>query len=208
MSTLLAIESAFLSKANIKQSLNLTAINRLKSTLSNGQKKKFDATLELAQQVNKSLEWFKSKEGKATMSEEGISWTTEEFANKVFGWQKSYFYKLVKAANVADETVDTFKLQCDTIERGGGSVERSIENLLKYAKQSESSNSEGGQGEGEGEGEGATVAANVPTIFTLSYKTENGNVAVRIDANGNVKTTNSNAEIDAAIQFLLQSITK
>ena len=42
----------------------------------------------------------------------------------------------------------------------------------------------------------------VETIFTLSFKRDGGNVAARIDADGNLITTNSDADIIDAISFL------
>jgi hypothetical protein len=60
---------------------------------------------------------------------------------------------------------------------------------------------EGGEGE---DGEGAEVEVKVPTILTFTFKPEDGkNVAVRIDANGVMKTTNSNDEIFNALQTLM-----
>ena len=43
-------------------------------------------------------------------------------------------------------------------------------------------------------------------VFTLSYKREGGNVAIRVDSKGEVKTTNSILEIQEAIAFLSASI--
>lgn len=202
MTNLLNIESAFLNMPEVKQGLNLLEIKRLNATLSNGQKKKFATTLTLSAVVLKAFEWYSSEAGKALMSNEGISWTAEDFANKVFGWQKSYFYKVVKAGKLAPEVVDNFNAKCDEIEAGGEEPNRTLEGLLKFAKTIGENTTEGG--EGEGEGEGAEVEVRVPTILTFTFKPENDkNIAVRIDANGNLKTTNTNEEIFNAVQILL-----
>lgn len=199
MTQLLAIETAFLSKAEIKQALNLTEVRNLQRTLTNGQKKKFELTLQLSKVVGASVTWFKSEEGKAKCNEEGIKWSTEEFGNKVFGWQKSYFYKVIKASGLEAELVETFKAKCDEVEAEGKDANRTLEGLLKFAKQT----SEGGAtGEGEGEGEGEANVERAETVFTMTYKTSEGNVSVRIDSNNVIKTTNSIAEIEAAIKFL------
>jgi hypothetical protein len=204
MTNLLNIESAFLNMPEVKQGLNLLEIKRLNATLSNGQKKKFATTLTLSAVVLKAFEWYSSEAGKALMSNEGISWTAEDFANKVFGWQKSYFYKVVKAGKLAPEVVDNFNAKCDEIEAGGEEPNRTLEGLLKFAKTIGENTTEGGEGEGEGEGEGAEVEVRVPTILTFTFKPENDkNIAVRIDANGNLKTTNTNEEIFNAVQILL-----
>lgn len=209
MTNLLNIEASFLNMPEVKQGLNLLEIKRLNATLSNGQKKKFATTLSLSAVVLKAFDWYSSEAGKALMSNEGISWTAEDFANKVFGWQKSYFYKVVKAGKLAPEVVESFNAKCDEIEAGGEEPNRTLEGLLKFAKAIGENNGEGGEnngegGEGEGEGEGAEVEVRVPTILTFTFKPENDkNVAVRIDANGNLKTTNTNEEIFNAVQILL-----
>lgn len=206
MTNLLNIESAFLNMPEVKQGLNLTEIKRLNATLSNGQKKKFATTLTLSAVVLKAFEWYSSEAGKALMSNEGISWTAEDFANKVFGWQKSYFYKVVKAGKLAPEVVDNFNAKCDEIEAGGEEPNRTLEGLLKFAKASGDNTNASGESDGEsdGESESAEVEVRVPTILTFTFKPENDkNVAVRIDANGNLKTTNTNDEIFNAVQILL-----
>ena len=48
------------------------------------------------------------------------------------------------------------------------------------------------------------IRANV--IFSLSYKTESGNISVKIDENGVVKTNNTREQILQAIEFLNNSI--
>lgn len=197
MNQLLQIESAFLSNANVKTALNLTEVKSLQRTLLNGQKKKFEQTLQLSTYVASALNWFKSEEGKTACNEAGITWSTEEFALKVYGWQKSYFYKVVKAGNLAPEVIDTFKAKCDTLESEGKDSNRTLEGLLKYAK----SGAMGNEGEGEGEGETASVER-VETVFTMAYKREGGNVSVRVDANGVFKTSNSVNEILEAIEYL------
>ena len=93
MSTLLAIETAFLSLATVKQSLNLSEIRSTQRVIANGQKKKFEQTLQLSKLVVGAVNWFASEEGKQVCTEEGITWTNEEIGNKIFGWQKSFFYK-------------------------------------------------------------------------------------------------------------------
>jgi hypothetical protein len=196
---LLAIETAFLSKSEIKAALQLTQIKGLQKNILNGQKKKFGQTLELSKLVAASVQWFKSEEGKAKFASEGISWTNEEFGNKVFGWQKSFFYKVIKAGNLKEETINTFVQKCDEIEATGKDANRTLENLLKYAKNEGANEGEEGTNEGE---EGTNELIKPTTILTLTYKTEEGNICVRVDSNNIVKTTNSVLEIEAAIAFL------
>jgi len=189
MSTLLAIESHFLTTANAIEGLKLRELRRLVTADLNATKKRFETSLQLSQIVAEGFEWYKSASGKATMANEGITWTAEEFALKVYGYQKSFFYKLVKAGAVETEKVEEYK----TYEPNN----RTIEGLLKFVK----SGGKGAEGEGGEEGDGET-AERPTTVLTFTYKTDAGNVSVRVDSNGGVKTTNTNEQIAEAIAFL------
>jgi hypothetical protein len=210
MSQLLSIESSFLNLPIVKQSLNLQEIRSVQRTITNAKKKKFEQTLALSKLVTKAVEWFQSEDGQRVCAEEGISWTNEEIGQKVFGWQKSFFYKVVKAGKLDEAVVDTFKAKCDEAETRGEDPNRSLEGLLKFAKAVESGAQDGGQGEselGDPETTGeAQIETRVETILTFTYKSEGGNVSVRIDAEGNVKTTNSIEQIREAISVLQFSI--
>jgi hypothetical protein len=201
MAQLLAIETNFLRLPEVSQALNLAEVRSIQRTIQNGQKKKFEQSLHLSKHVLNAFEWFQSEGGKAKLSEEGITWTTEEFGQKVFGWQKSFFYKLVKVASVPQEVVENFVTKCNEVERQGEEPNRSVEGLLKFAKASEETNNEGGEGEGEAE-----VETRSATIFTLTFKHPDGNIAVRINDAGEIKTTNNGEEIRGAINFLLDAI--
>lgn len=201
MSTqLLAIETNFLRQADVSSALNLTEIRSIQRTIQNGQKKKFEQSLALSQHVKKAFEWFQSEGGKAKLSEEGISWTTEEFGQKVFGWQKSFFYKLVKVANVPQEVVENFVTKCNEVERNGEEPNRSVEGLLKFAKASEEPNS------GEEGSEEAEVETRSETIFTMTLKHPDGNISVRINEAGEIKTTNTPDQLREAVAFLLSQL--
>lgn len=206
MSNLLAIESNFLNLAEIKQALNLNEIRTVSRSLTNAKKKKFEQSLVLSKLVVKAVEWFHSEEGKAKCAEEGIEWSNEEIGNKVFGWQKSYFYKVVKAGKLPESTVETFIAKCEEVEASGEEANRSIEGLLKFAKQVENSNADGGNSEDGSEA--AQVETRVETVFTMTYKTDEGNVSIRINANGEIKTTNTTEQVQAAIAFLTNAINK
>ena len=206
MSNLLSIEQAFLSLPQVKQALNLQEIRAVQRTIVNAKKKKFEQTLTLSKLVGSVVTWFGSDEGKRLCAEEGITWSNEQIGLKVFGWQKSFFYKVVKASKLKDEVVDTFKAKCDELESQGEEPNRSLEGLLKFAKQVENGAQGSGQNEqAEGEGSGAQVETRSQVVFSLTYKTEAGNVAVKISDRGEIKTTNSVDEIQNAINFL-QSI--
>jgi hypothetical protein len=219
MSNLLQIESALLALPQVKAGLNINEIRRVRRSLTNAQKSKFTNTINLSKLVVKAHEWFTSDEGKAVFREEGVTWSNEDFGKKVFGWQKSYFYKVLKAGKLKDELVDLFIAKCDEAEAAGQDPNRSLEGLLKFARAAEAeTNTAEGSGEGDGEGSGevesegneAAVEVRVPTILTLSFKASElqlgRNVAIRVDVNGQVTTSNTAEEINLAIQFLAQAI--
>jgi hypothetical protein len=210
MSTLLTIEAAFLSNSQVATAINLREIRGLQRTLANGQKKKFQQTLELSAKVVEAVNWFSSEEGKTVTAEAGIYWTNEQIGNKVFGWQKSYFYKVVKAGKLEATKVEQFNSLCDEAEARGEEPNRTLEGLLKFARlgggetNSEAGGEESGE-EGEESGE-IGVEIRIPTIFTMTYKGGNKNVSIRINEAGAIATTNSTEEILEAIAFLTNSI--
>jgi hypothetical protein len=220
MSQLLTIESALLNLPSVKAGLNITEIRRVQRSLTNAQKSKFTNTISLSKLVVKAHEWFTSDEGKGVFREEGVTWSNEDFGKKVFGWQKSYFYKVVKAGKLEQSVVDLFNTKCDEAEAEGQDPNRSLEGLLKFARataEAETNTAEGsGEGDGEGSGEGeeggseAAVEVRVPTILTLSFKAADlqlgRNVSIRVDVNGQVTTGNTEEEINLALQFLAQAI--
>lgn len=172
---LLSIERAFLSLPQVKQGLQLSEFKTLQRSVENAQKRKFDTTLELSKVVLSAFNWFKSTEGQALCSEEGISWASEEFALKVFGFQKSFFYKLTRAGKLESEIITQFKLKCAELESEGETPNRSLEGLLKYAKELEQGASgSGNEGEGEGEAKEGENEAQVSTrpqvLFSFEYK--------------------------------------
>jgi hypothetical protein len=206
MSQLLSIETAFLSLPQVKQGLNLSEIRSVQRTITNAKKKKFEQTLALSKLVTQAVDWFQSEEGQRVCNDEGISWSNEEIGQKVFGWQKSFFYKVVKAGRLESTIIENFNVKCNEVEAQGEEPNRSLEGLLKFAKQVESGTNAGGEGESE-MGDPETmgepqVETRVETILTFTYKSEGGNVSVRIDANGLVKTTNSDEQIREAIAVL------
>lgn len=200
MSNLLSIETSFLNLPQVKQSLNLAEIRSTQRVIANGQKKKFEQTLQLSKLVVTAVNWFASNEGKQVCTEEGISWTNEEIGIKIFGWQKSFFYKVVKAGKLENAVIESFNTKCSEIESQGNDANRSLEGLLKFAKQVNTATTEG---EGEGEASEIQPEIVVETIFTMTYKNTDGKkIAVRIDANGTIKTTNSRTEIAEALAYI------
>jgi hypothetical protein len=205
---LLEIETAFLRIPQVKSALNLTAINKAKKSIDTAKKSRFKHTLTMSEMVVSSVAWFESEEGKAVFSEEGIQWSKADFGLKVFGWQKSFFYKLIKCGGLDARIPRAFEVKCDAV---GEDAKRSLEELLKFSRAVDLDSLEHGEDATEEEIllaedeaiEGASVESNaVKCIFTMTYKRDEGNVSVRVNEEMKLSTTNSNEEIQQAIDFL------
>ena len=210
MSNLLSIEADFLRNENVESALNLRAIRTLQRTLSNGQKKKFAQTLELSKKVLHVSNWFASEEGKQATTDAGIYWNNEQIGLKLFGWQKSYFYKVLKAGKLDDAIVNQFNELCDDAENQGQEPNRTLEGLLKFSRGGGNEVAETGGNDDDETGESETteraIEVRVPTIFTMTYKGGEKNVSVRVNENNEIATTNSREEILRAIEFLTNLI--
>jgi len=203
MTQLLTIEEAFLGMTEVKTALDLSNVKSLQRHLTNGQKKKFDHTLQLSKIVAKGYEWFKT-EGKALLTEQGLDWKADDFAQKVYGWNRSYLFKVVKVGQAEEQKVETFKTKCDEMEREGKDPNRTLEGFIKWLKQD---SVQGGEGEGEGgEGEENQPEERQKTIITFSYKLNGVGIACRMLENGELKTTNTPEELVTALQFLMERV--
>ncbi|QGH72877.1 MAG: hypothetical protein [Podoviridae sp. ctrTa16] len=220
MQNLLTIEANLLNSPVVKQGLNLTKIRTLQTSIANGKKKRFSQTIELSQVVVSAFNWFKSDAGKQTFEDSGVIWNAEDFALKVFGWQKSYFYKVVKAGELPETTVNRFNNLCNELEEQGEDVNRSLEGLLKWAAQNPNTGTEqadsdtedeDGSEDGEG-GEGGEGGETMPetrakAFVTFTVKKEisglDKNVSVRILEDGTIKTANSPEDIETAVRLFM-----
>ena len=188
MSNLLTIERNFLRLPEVTSALRLNEVRTIQRTITNAKKKKFEQSLALAEHVRASFEWFKSDAGQIKFREEGIAWSAEEFGQKVFGWQKSFFYKMVKVASVPREVVEQYSTQADE------NAQRSVEELLSYAKQVEQGTQTGGQ----------EAQPRPQIILSLVFNHPDGKTTIKINDAGEVKTTGEH--LREAIQFLTSSI--
>ena len=215
MSNLLSIESAFLNLPQVKSAINLSEIKRARRSIENAQKSKFNHTMGMANLVKSAVEWFESEDGKAVFAEEGIQWSKADFGLKVFGWQKSYFYKVVKVATLDERILAAFNTACDNL---GSEANRSLAGLLEFSRDIDLDSLEHAEDATEeqiAEAEEAAIAEaasavqeeRVETMFTMSWKNPEGrNVAIRVDANGQIITQNDSSEVSAAINFLSNAI--
>jgi len=210
MSILNQMERDFLNIPQVKTALNLTDIRRGQRNVDNAQKRKFEHSMALSVHVVNAYQWFNSDEGKLAFDEQGLSWTTEDFSKKVFGWGKSYFHKVRRCGSLDPRVITAFNAKCD---EAGDQAMRTIANLDKFGRDIDLSELPEDATEEQvteaieqavEETDVETREERVETISTFCLKNVPGmeNVSVRLDANGAIHTTNSKEEILAAMQTL------
>ena len=182
MRNLMQIEADFLASAQVRSQVNFATIENLITEVADAKKSKFDKSLKLAKLVHESVVWFNEDRTKTQLEEEGIEWSNVEvFFNRVFGWQKSFGYKMAKAGKLQftePSVVTKFKRKCTTAENNGEDVRRSIEALLKFAK-----NEENGT-----EGENEVSRGKALATFSIAKDGLNGDkgVSARLTRDGQV----------------------
>jgi len=215
---LLTIEQAFLNLPAVREGININEINRAKRNVQNAQKRKFEHTMTMAALVTNAVRWFESDEAKALFTEEGIEWSKADFGLKVFGWQKSFFYKVVKAGQMDSRIVAAFNRKCDEI---GDDAQRSLAGLLKFAQSIDLESLENHEDFDMMTAEQQEQAVNdllesaeveqreerVECRYSFSFKNPNGRgVSIRVNADGSVISQNSPEEVAQAVAEFLQSI--
>ncbi len=210
--SLLTIEQNFLNLPQVKDALNLTEVKRTQRNINNAHKSKFNHTMKLTALIKSAVEWFESEEGKDALREEGIEWNKEDFGKKVFGYQKSFFYKLIKVSNLDERILEAFNRKCDEI---GTDANRSIAGLLEFSRDIDLDNLEVSEDateeeitEAQNEAiESASVEQErINYLFVMTYKNPQGaNLSIRIDEDGNVSGNNLE-EVANAITFLQNAI--
>jgi hypothetical protein len=211
MTNLLDIERALLSTTAVAQGLNLAEIKKLQKAEGNAQKQKFAKTLALSKIAVQAHAWFITDEAKAIFTEAGVTWTAEDFAGKVFGWQKSYFYKVVKAGKLEEAKVERFNELCNEAEAQGHATARTLEGLLKWAKADAEQAQGDGDGDGEGDGDGAEASVTrAKAILTLAFKGQElgleHNVALRIDTDGKLISTATKEQIEFVLDLIKSTL--
>jgi hypothetical protein len=131
-------------------------------------------------------------------------------------------YKCIKASNVAEDVVEIFERQCKHLQDSGEKVKISIESLNQFAKayaededvnvadlQATETDSVVEDTTADSVAEDTTEDATEntsDTIFTMSFKLQDRNVAVRYSLSDGLVTTNSNDDILDAIAFLTEQL--
>jgi hypothetical protein len=221
MRNLLEIETGLLGSDAVKEGLQLSKVKSLQKHIKNADRTKFQKQLKLANVMRQAKEWFDKDETQLLFADQGIVWSADELADKVFECQKSWMYRCIKASNVAEDVVEIFERQCKHLQDCGKKVKISIESLNQFAKayaKDEYVNVADLQATDDSVVEDTTadsVAEDTTedatettsdTIFTMSFKTDSGNVSVRYSHSEGLVTTNSNDDILDAIAFLTEQI--
>ena len=218
MRNLLEIETGLLGSDAVRDGLQLTKVKSLQKSIKTAERTKFRKQLEMATLMQQGKEWFELPTTQILFSEQGIVWSADELADKVFECQKSWMYKCIKASNVAEDVVEIFERQCKHLQDSGEKVKISIESLNQFAKayaEDEDVNVADLQSTETDDVVEDTIDDSVAedttestsdTIFTLSFKTDSGNVSVRYSHSEGLVTTNCHDDIRSAIAFLTEQI--
>jgi len=222
MRNLLEIETGLLGSDAVKDGLQLAKVKSLQKSIKTAERTKFRKQLEMATLMRQGKEWFDKPETQLLFADQGIVWSADELADKVFECQKSWMYKCIKASNVAEDVVEIFERQCKHLQDSGEKVKISIESLNQFAKayaEDEDVSVADLQATADSVAEDTIDADSVvedttddatettsDTIFTMSFKLQDRNVAVRYSLSDGLVTTNSNDDILDAIAFLTEQL--
>ena len=220
MRNLLEIETGLLDSDAVSQGLQLTKVKSLQKSIKNAERTKFRKQLDLALLMRQGKEWFDKAETQLLFSEQGIVWSAEELADKVFECTKSWMYKCIKASSIDADVVDMFENQCRHLQESGERVKISIEELNRFAKayaedenvnvadlqSADDSVLEDTNDESVLEDTTEDTESTSDTIFTMCYKTDNGNIVARYSATDGFITHNTADEIRRAIAFLSEQL--
>tara|TARA_R110002012_G_scaffold258867_1_gene439968 strand:- start:2775 stop:3392 length:618 start_codon:yes stop_codon:yes gene_type:complete len=163
----------------------------LVTELQDSEKKTFDKQIKLAHKMYHTFEYFKSDECKQQMDYTGIVMTTEEFYKGVFGYNKSFFYDMIKVGKMREDSADTitkYKRECTKLEsQDDKTAPRSIKNLLKYAKAVET------------DGDEAEVESTSNTLMTFAIKGEcfddEKGISIRLTADGELHVSGDEEKV-------------
>lgn len=179
---LLQIENDFLASREVRSHMNIARIDALAMDIKDKRKSQFDQSLKFAKLVKASYDWFKSEDGQNMFSDNGLTWTNEDFYTKAICISKAHFYRVIKVAKICEETpqiVSNYKRECTAEENNGNPVERSVAELIKRAN---------GTSTSQDENESSTE-----TLVTFSMKKtmfEDGKgVSLRIMSDGEIKVS-------------------
>jgi hypothetical protein len=189
-----------------KSALNIAKVQTIKNAIQSSDVKRFENSLHLAELIGKAHQWIKDAEGQALLKSSGLG--MDAFILDVYGFQKSFYYKLVKASNVPADVLKEFRKQTEALKAKDLSAPLSIEALLKYAGEAKlETQSEAGEDGEAGEGSAKEVQAKAVAVVTLAFKVDGLEaVALRITDKGELITKASPEAIAVALDYLAQAV--
>lgn len=197
--------------ANLEKALSLKEVNALTTAIKKADAQRFENSLTLAGLIAKGHKWIKDAEGQTYMKQQNVG--MDEFILAVYGFQKSFYYKLLKAANVPADVVKEFKKQTQALKEQSLSAPMSIEALLKYHAEAKLETAKGdadteADNDGDGDGKAVTeVKAKPKAVLTLAVNVPGlENVALRVMDTGELVTTATGDAIAAALDYLAQAV--
>ena len=198
--TITGLVSAMLNTPQNKKALSLTAIKSLTAKVNDAEKQRFMNSLELAQvlaQTKPQFEDFckavinKLKDGGTPAKDLPKK---DELIKLVYGFQKSFYYKLIKVGELPKHVVNKFIDKCDEAEKDGKDFARSIEALNTWAK-----------GYDEHKGEADADAESISDLRDGGERREtlwgikSGKLKLNFFSDGTSETNFTDAEINALL---------
>lgn len=194
------IVSTMLNTPQTKKALALTAIKSLTAKVNDAEKQRFMNSLELAQMLAQTKPQFedfckavinKLKDGGATASDLPKK---DELIKLVYGFQKSFYYKLIKVGELPKNVVNKFIDKCDEAEADGKDFARSIEALNTWAK-----NFEDHKGEADADAESIADLRDGGERRQVLWGIKSGKLKLNFFSDGTSETNFTDAEINALL---------
>ncbi len=235
MRNVLEIETGFLSLDAVSKGLKVSEIKKANISLANIKLRSLNKSIELGELFFKASEYFKSEEARELMVDNGITWSIKEMVKQVYDYSYSEFARKIQAysLNLHDGLLDDFNSEAKQLRSQGYYIDASLKNFIKYGKAKledcdttlygvlyanedesrlettfEQSDTEDVNEEviEEARYGGASETTTSDTIFAMSFKLQDRNVAVRYSLSDGLVTTNSNDDILDAIAFLQEQL--
>lgn len=194
------IVNGMLATAPTKKALALTAIKSLTAKVNDAEKQRFMNSLELAQMLAQTKPQFedfckavinKLKDGGATASDLPKK---DELIKLVYGFQKSFYYKLIKVGELPKNVVNKFIDKCDEAEADGKDFARSIEALNTWAKNFDDHN-----GEADADAESIADLRDGGERRQTLWGIKSGKLKLNFFSDGTSETNFTDSEINALL---------
>ena len=191
------IVNGMLSTAPTKKALALTAIKSLTAKVNDAEKQRFMNSLELAQMLAQTKTQFEDF-CKAVINKLKDSGTPakdltkkDELIKLVYGFQKSFYYKLIKVGELPKNVVNKFIDKCDDAEKDGKDFARSIEALNTWAK-----NFETHKGDADADAESIADLRDGGERREVAWGIKEGKLKLNFFTDGSSETNFTDAEIN------------